>query len=357
MHLQEVFVTGFRNLIDQSLALSPGFNLIVGENGAGKTAFLEALYSLARGRSFRTTKTTSVIHSEADSFLVRGDLVGAGQSTSIGLRKSRDGTTEIRIGGESSNRMSALAEKLPVNVVLPTSSELVFGGPARRRDLLDWGLFHVKHDYLASASAFARLLRQRNAWLKTQQPTSPDADPWLGQLLDLAESINSAREWYVAELQNAVSPVLESLGFDESIRLEYGIDTDSLRKKVLESWARDVKSGTTNYGPHRADMKVGCAGGLAADILSRGQGKLVASALQITQSVLLEQHVNRKALLLVDDFGAELDAERFQAFSEVLAGLECQVVGTSVKGMGENRLMDAQSRVFHVKQGVITLPE
>ena len=127
-------------------------------------------------------------------------------------------------------------------------------------------------------------------------------------------------------------------------------------KKLSETWPRDVKFGMTHRGPHRADLLFMAAEQVAAETVSRGQAKLISSAAILAQAELLYEHSNTKSLFLIDDFGAELDAEHWRHFLSTLLELECQVIATSTEPLDQTQEWVkglSGLRVFHVEHGNI----
>ena len=199
--------------------------------------------------------------------------------------------------------VSEIAEVLPIQVIDPGVHRLIDEGSARRRRLLDWGVFHVKHDFLHSWRRYQRALAQRNAALRTVQGESV-VGAWDRELAETASAIHSARLSYVGTL----SSEFERLGADflgESVALEYrrGWEADfSLSDALLAASDRDRRLGTTTVGPHRADLVIRVDGVLARDRVSRGQQKVLASALILAQIRALASLVDqRQTCLLLDD--------------------------------------------------------
>ena len=140
MAIRRLEVADLRNLASVSFDLDPQFNYFHGPNGSGKTALLEAIHLLARGRSFRGRQVSALIGHGADMLVVRA-VLQAGRP--VVVSKTRAGSTELRIDGEVCGRLSDAASMLPIQLILPTVGDLVFGSPGERRGFLDWGVFHV----------------------------------------------------------------------------------------------------------------------------------------------------------------------------------------------------------------------
>ena len=124
--------SNFRCLESAEAEFAPGFNLVVGANGSGKTSLLEALAYLGRGKSFRGASTAHLIQHGKDEFVLFGQVEGDGTKHSVGVRNSRAGL-EVRVDGESDGGAAALAAALPLQVIDPEVHNLVAGGPEQRR--------------------------------------------------------------------------------------------------------------------------------------------------------------------------------------------------------------------------------
>lgn len=355
--MRRLEIDHLRNLTAARLQLGPHFNCLVGPNGAGKTSVLEAAYLLTRGRSFRGHAVGSVIADGQDGLVVRAEL-DAGRS--LGIARPRRGKTVLHIDQQPTRRLSEAAALLPLHLLLPNVSELVFGAPGERRRYLDGGLFHVEPAYLMALKDFQAANRQRNALLRTwgSQGSEQLLDVWTEAFCRHAERVHVFRTNYVEELKPWVAAILEELEVPFEVELGYqnGWGDESLDKLLGDSLAKDVKSGTTNAGPHRAELSLDISGASARNKLSRGQGKLVATALILAQARLLQAQAQRRSLFLIDELGAEMDSAHLARLVAVLDSATCQVIATSTRLPGEEfekLASDGSLALFHVEQGQV----
>ena len=372
MRFERLAIDHFRNLSEVEFELAPGLNTFHGDNGAGKTALLEAVHLLCRGRSFRTQKSQSLIQEGADRLMVRArfkdEIVG---SASLAISKDRRSRTELKLNGASERRLSEVARLTPLQVMLPDIADLVFAGPAGRRSWLDWGAFHVKPGYLERLRAYLRAIKQRNALIREGADVALRR-PWDEKAAELGDAVTGDRRAYLCELNphlvfmlGQLAPELQP---DLEVRYQQGWPLDeSLDKLLGEPRSREVKYGTTLWGPHRADVQLRLRGSTAANVLSRGQGKLVASAMRISQAALLSEKDRRSTVFLIDDAGAELDVTHNERFFGLLRQVGSQVLATTTRNPQTDgpmaRLTEqhhvaelttaAEIRVFHVKHGSV----
>ncbi|NBC23363.1 MAG: DNA replication/repair protein RecF [Gammaproteobacteria bacterium] len=359
MWFRRLDIYDLRNLEQVHLELGAGLNYFYGDNGAGKTAILEAVHLLARGRSFRTPQSAELVRREAEHLTVRAEVDDEHRGRQdLGLARWRRGRAELRINGEPGRKLSQAAELLPLQVMGPGLSELVFGGPAGRRQWLDWGLFHVEPQYLATLRAYLQAVRQRNAALKAlaagELPAKALAG-WSEEAGRLGEAVSGRRSAYLEELTPLLLETLASLAPGLDVTLTYGPGWKAgtaLRKVLGDPGPREVKSGLTQYGPHRADVDLRVADLAAGSTLSRGQGKALASAMMLAQARHLQRTARRASVFLIDDIGAELDLPHSGRFFSLLAELGAQVLATSnVPPEALPALPGPPVRAFHVEHG------
>lgn len=352
MLVRRLELANVRNIECLRVELDAGVNLLVGPNGAGKTAVLEALHMLVRGRSFRG-RAEAVIRHEQPRMVVVAECEDVEMGTvRLAQTRERAGNAQTRRDGRLVRQSSAVATLLPLQLLLPDLAELVFGAPAVRRQWLDWGTFHVKHDHARNLRDYLRVLRHRNVLLRRGDLRALDS--WTAQVAELGEGVAEARQGYFAAVCGEVESCSAKLCPDVPLEMAYfqGWPQQNLAQTLADQHENDVKSGTTNSGPHRADIRLAAQGQPAATVLSRGQGKAVASALRLGQAASLMKEDGKRSLFLIDDVGAELDRVHSERFYALLDEMGCQVVATSAHEEAAELLMRSRrGRMFHVKQG------
>jgi DNA replication and repair protein RecF len=345
-------VSDFRCIERAELSFSPEFNLIYGANASGKTSVLEALAYLGRGKSFRGASTNNLVRHGASEFVLFGETLADGAGRRLGVRNNRDGL-EVRVDGSGEGGVAALADALPLQVIDPEVHSLVAGGPELRRRFLDWVAFHVEHDHLHTWRRFRRALKQRNAALKAGAGDTLIRS-WNAEFLELSRQLDDSRR---RSLEVAADSLVEYglglLGTELGFEYQQGWSKDKTLEQALEEGlARDRQQGATQHGPHRADLKVCYDERQARKLVSRGQQKLLASAMILAATATAQAALERPLLLLLDDPAAELDNDSLGRLMGAVAGLGCQVVATSLeRGALE---VPADATMFHVEQGRLT---
>jgi DNA replication and repair protein RecF len=356
MSLTRLNVKHVRNIQDTQLEPSQGLNLIVGANASGKTSLLEAIYLLGMGRSFRSVNIRHVITQGTESLIVFGQVLQEGRQISLGVEKYKD-KTRIKVAGEWVKSAALLAQHLPLQLITPDSHKLIEQGPRYRRQYIDWGVFHVEPQFHQIWRRFQRAMKQRNAGLRQGLPTKV-LEGWNQELVFHVEQIDLMRREYLEDLQGLALATIQQLTDLESVDLSYQCGwkqdlpySDYLNKQLPQ----DREAGYTRYGPHRAELSIRVFGMPAAERVSRGQQKLLASALRLAQIQHLRQRRGIDSVLLVDDLPAELDSEHRGRFLEALRQLDTQVFVTATEAdLISNREAWNQRKMFQVDHGRVT---
>lgn len=361
MPLERLAIHQLRNLMAVDITPSPSLNFIFGDNGSGKTSLLEAMSVLAHGRSFRTLKFRRLISHEQTQFSLFAQLNTQGISATLGVQRGLKGEAVYRLNGVNVQSSASLATQLPLQVMNGKSFTLLEGPSKMRRQLFDWLVFHVKHDFGVLWRDYSRCLKQRNSLLRHGTLSPLEARPWNKELARLGELIHAARQACLPDYLQAVTYLLQQAGFPSyfTIGLEYepGWDTAKpLFDQLEDHWARDLRYGYTTLGAHKSELKISAQKTLAHEVLSRGQQKTLIAALYVAQLQVYQQINPVPCVLLIDDLPAELDQHHITLLGKWINQLNIQVFITGIALTG---LVDAwpasskPTKVFHVKQGEI----
>lgn len=358
MQVTRLDITGLRSFQKASLLPKPGLNLLIGDNGAGKTSVLEGLHVMAYGRSFRGRVGDGLVRvgERALEIFVEWNEEAAPRQRRAGLRHSGQ-TWEGRLDGEPVSQLGQLCAALAVVTFEPGSHALVNGGGEPRRRFMDWGLFHVEQAFLPHWRRYARALKQRNALLKGRV-VSAQLDSWDHELADAGEAITGWRQHYLERLQPWLGEVSTALAPTlGDARLEFlpgwRREECSLADALLLARERDLFCGFTSVGPHRADWRVHYTNLPAGAALSRGQAKLSALGCLLAQA---EHHAwERKEwpVVALDDLASELDRNHQRRVLERLLRSGAQVFLTGTEPPAVLAEMNVDVSVFHVERGDI----
>jgi DNA replication and repair protein RecF len=380
----------FRNLAAKAVTFSPAFNLIYGVNGSGKTSFLEAIGYLGLGRSFRVSRHQAVVQHQQQRFTVFGGLDAGtldSSNTPDSLSSMKSGgnptadaaafsyahrlgisrdvalkETVLRVDGEAVRNLSALARHLPVSVIDPGVFDIVAGGPGKRRQFLDWSVFHVEPSFAGAWQQCQRVISQRNQTLRNGRIDESMMRAWNTQYEVLSNRVTDARLAAFSLFKEAFWQLLGETDatWANQLKLEFypGWDQTLPLSEVLEAHReQERRMGHTLYGPNRADIRLKIQGRPVAEILSRGQQKTLVILMKIAQGMVLRP-LGKQVTFLLDDINAELDSQHRQMLAEKLRSLQCQVFITSIEQQAVDSLWPGTTtpdfKMFHVEHGQVT---
>ncbi len=354
MYLESLQIRQVRNL--HAVQFSPGhrLNFLTGKNGSGKTAILEAIFLLSRGKSFRSPRIQEIIQHNQNSLLVAARLKNEQQgSIQSGMEKG-NGETIIRYNGNKVSTISEQTRSIPIVLVTQDSHLLITGGPKERRHWLDWAMFHVEHDYLEQWKVYMRALRHRNAMLKKGENKRELYRAWEEGMIESGQYLQTTRQNYLDRLNEVFCGFVGHVFKGEIIvSLSSGWPGSAQEQDVFESgWKNDLKVGYTRNGSHNIDIRFSLEKNQLASVFSRGQIKLYMCLLAIAQAKTQTAWTGVAPVILIDDYVAELDFDACEYLLNQLAACQFQVFLTSTesqKNLKNNGLYSS----FHVEQGSV----
>lgn len=350
MHLELLQVNHVRNLENQKIFPGPGLNQIAGKNASGKTAILESIFILSRGKSFRTPRLQDVMQNGAENLHVSARLnVEKQGQVHTGIEKGKN-ESQIRYDGTRINALSEQTRKVPVSLVTQDSHLFITSGPAQRRHWLDWAMFHVEPAYLDQWKSYMRALRHRNALLKRGVSNRDLYRAWEQAMVESGQYLAASRSRFLDQLTGKINEQTEAV-FPGSITLNLSSDwPGNLGSEFSESWQNDLKNGYTRQGAHNIDIRVKQSGKSITSLFSRGQVKLFMCLLAIAQSGLQADITGVRPVILIDDYKAELDSVACEYLLSQLLNSGSQSFITDTEFFNKNSSIYG---LFHVERGMV----
>jgi len=349
----------------ETLAFAPdtGVNVLIGDNGAGKTSVLEAIGYLGLLRSFRGTPDDALVRDGAAVAIVRGGFARRSGETTVEVELPASGRRRILLNAKRPTRNRDVLNEVRIVGFQPDDLDLVKRGPGLRRDYLDDLAAQLWPQAAADQTEFAKALRQRNALLR-QDGRSADAmtlDVWDERLSESGARVMVARRRVIADLDPHLGETYRLVGGSGNLSWLYAArwTTDSaapegalvadLMRALGERRQRDVEMRVTSAGPHRDDPGLVLNGRDARTRASQGEQRTAALALRIGAHRLVTKSTSSPPVLLLDDVFSELDVYRVRGVLELLDG--GQVLVTSARDDGD---VPIAGRRWRVEQGAIT---
>ena len=362
MALDRIVLTGFRNHRETILRDCAKFNLLVGENGAGKTNVLEALSLLSPGRGLRRARLDEMAMAGTDgSFAVNAAMqLGSGEPVRLGtgVLAARPGSREVHVDGARVPALQ-LAEWLSVGWLTPAMDRLFVEGASGRRRFLDRLILAREPGHARAVTRLENAVRERNRLLSGD--TRPEAE-WIAaleeQIAEAGATVAAARQAMIADLSVTLAELPEGPFARPALTYQAGgpVDKAALAEELQRLRPRDIAAGRTLSGPHRDEIAVTMAGkGQPAADCSTGEQKAMLIALVLAHSRLLESREAdsaRPRLLLLDEVAAHLDPLRREALFDRLRQGSAQVWLTGTELAPFDAICE-EAAIWQVSEGAV----
>jgi len=306
---------GFRNLKNRSVDTSFNQIILKGENGQGKTNFLEAVYFICYGSSFRTQNLKEVLNHNDNFFRISAffeDFQNLDRKVDVLFE---EGKKKIRIDDKEIRDRKELIYSLPCIAFTHDDIEFVRGEPENRRRFFDQTMSMYDPIFFDDLRRYKLILRQRNAALKSQKISLLDIyDEKLAfyglQIMKAREKVLSSFLSIFPDIYKAVS--LENRNISISYKPSWGtlVDYEDVLKKLYSQREADLKMLTTTSGPHRDRFTVMDENGLFVGNASTGQMRLASLVFRSAQAAFYRQKTGLNPIFLIDDVLLELDAPK-----------------------------------------------
>ncbi len=327
MYLSSIHLRQFRIFSEQKILLQPGINVLHGNNACGKTSILEAIWCTVNATSFRKGKKSHWIQYGQEEASVYLEFAQPTYSAGQHIRSESQQFSWNKTTVPSSR---TIAEHVRLLFLGPDSTRLLTDAPQLRRQFIDRALFLINPSYLDAWRNYHRTLSQRNHCLRAGK--HPELDTWDNILVNYEESITSSRQKWIKQLEPILQETLDALipKSKSSLIYQVGYNKNTDFHQILAQQRElDIRQQFTFSGPQRGDIQWLINNDPVNLSLSRGQLKIVTTALHLAQlQVMAKQH--KEAILLLDDFSSELDEHHRTLTLKILQALPYQTVITTV---------------------------
>jgi len=339
IRLDNIAIREFRNLERVDLELPPDGAVIVGDNGHGKTNFLEAIYYLQIMRSIRDARDQDLTRFDTTGFHISAHAhTPDAREVSVGFDRNAK-RKKVSIDGVEVRRLSDALGALPSVMFSPRDLELVSGAPSERRRYLDLVLALTDRKYLQALQHYRANLARRNAALRNATRRGSAANEqqiavWEPALAEHGSVLIEARAKWVRDYSTDFSDRLRGIGEKGDAQMRYVspfADSEARHDVLLAAFEEkrplDLRRGITHVGPHRDDLELTLDGRDLRLFGSAGQQRSAAIALRLLEAATLRKHAGAEPLLLLDDPFAELDIRRA---ARILVMLEERGLGQTI---------------------------
>lgn len=373
MRLLNLRLQDFRNHCDSSFEFGDGINVLLGDNGHGKTNVIEAISYLCLTKSFYAGSDALVLNFSKELFTADGKFIFE-HGAECDVRVAYAGAQSEKVFTINKKRIepfSSVIGKFPIVICSPEHGPITSGAPSERRKFLDFIISQSSAAYFRELLEYRRVVKHRNKILFDAKILRRDAgillDPWDEQLISLGSAIVAKRLSFVDEFQSYISSAYHHLvGGEEEPTIEYRpllkFDQGSseediqhtLRQALQQKRFEEQRTGTTLVGPHRDEITMQINGLDLRKFASQGQHKTYLVALKIGEFFYLKDRCHETPVLLLDDVFSELDESRASHLLAFVGELSQTFITSTNPGLFEGtRSIEQQDRKFFIHNGTV----
>lgn len=323
MYINELNLYNFRNFSEQKITFQTNINLIIGNNGVGKTTIIEAIYFLSNLKSPRTNKLSDLIKKNHDNFALLGDITYNNQIKQIKINYVNNQPKIM--WHKKAVQKSEIIERINTIIFEPDDLKLIKGDPAERREYLDTQLAQLISKYYQLKKEYEKILKERN-WLLKQIKYQTKVDYTLldiltEKLIDKGCYIYNLRNFYITSINQAIGNIFFDVSGLAQLTIKYhnipaldSYEKEAVRKKLKQEMqqvrSEEIEKGVTLIGPHRDDFLFYLNDNNLKNYGSQGQQRMSVIALKLAEIGLFQKIKNDNPILLLDDVFSELDVEK-----------------------------------------------
>jgi len=369
MKLTKLQLENFRNYSKHTyeFAADKDFTILVGPNGMGKTNFLEAIYILSLGKSFRSSHSEDLIEWEMDYMRCNAEINYDDENVKLEVFYSNKPIRQKNFKKNGVNlRNSEYLGNLLTVLFHPEDLNMLYLSPSLRRKYMNIVLCQTDKKYLNALSKYKKVLKQRNALLheirearfkkasteSTIEHLKDDLIAWDQELIEFGCVVIKKRVYFLEFLNKNIQKIYRSISDDEEkVEVEYeskivkkgAYTSKSSSKNLAEMYKdelfnrreRDIRQAKSSAGPHRDDLKFYINGKEISKSASRGEFRTLLLAIKLAEIKFIKEVTGKNPILLLDDVFSELDRKRQTHLLKSIKGCQTIITTTDITNLGE----------------------
>ncbi len=365
MKIKKLQLINFRNFKKEKITFSKNSNIIIGDNGAGKTNIIEAIYFLAITKSYRT-QDVNLIKNDSNFCKIKSSLYGiSSKDLSIEIV---DEIKKTKVNDNEIKKLSDYISNINVILVSPEDINILQGTPAERRNFLNIELSQLYKKYIRNYNEFNKILKIRNNYLKRLQNGKKIDYIYYESIIDnLVEReiyIYQERNNFINLINEKIADIYYKITGNKNLFIKYepnieiiSYSYDDLKVNLSEKYRKNIKkeieNGSTIYGPHRDDFKFLLNGNDIKLYGSQGQQKSAIIALKLSEIEIFRNITDENPIILLDDIFSELDIKTRNKLIKFFPE-DIQIIITTTDLKGINKKFVEGAKIFKVTEGKIT---
>ncbi|MBQ3021584.1 MAG: DNA replication/repair protein RecF [Bacilli bacterium] len=356
MEITSLKLINFRNFSNLELNFSKNRNLIIGNNGEGKTNIVEAIFVLALTKSFRTNEDDILIKENNNLYKIEGNI----KSSFINNYKIiyQDKVKVVKINNNKINKLSDYISNIQVVFFSINDLKLIKDTPNTRRKLINLEISQLNNNYIKYLNYYNKILKQRNTYLKSTFNINKSYLNILDeQLIDYGLKIFNMRKKFINNINDIISNIYNKLGGKGKLFIKYKSDYDDLDKeeilKIYNKYIdKDLNLKSTQYGIHKDDYIFYIDDKDIKNFGSEGQQKNSVIAFKMAELEIFNDTNNDYPILILDDLFSELDIKKIECILDYInRDIQTFITTTDLKKVKNKYLKN--SKVFQIKNGEI----
>lgn len=364
MKVKLLNINDFKNFNNEEIRFTDGVNILYGDNAAGKTNVLEAIFVFAAGKSFRGCKNRDFIQFGKKSTFLEMSFENKNGHQKLGIKFSKNRKKQIFRGGVQITKLSEYLGLFRAVIFTPDHLELVKGSPENRRRFIDMAICQSFPRYVACVSDYNRVIAQKNALLKKQIFSDKLLEIYNEKLSVLAAQITLNRYKYIEQLQKEAQNFQHDMTDGaEILTLEYNSNAgnafesvEDIRKRYIALYKskkqKEKEKGITLYGPHKDDFMIFINNKNARIFASQGQQRSAVLSLKLAEGELSKKLTGEYPVFLLDDILSELDSKRKKYILEKTEGKQVIITGCEKEFFSGLKSLGSKNKIY-VENGKI----
>lgn len=364
MYLKNLEITNFRNYDSLNIELNKGVNILCGKNAQGKTNLLESIYVLGLTKTHSFFIDNNIIKNGKETAKIKGILSTEKINNKLEISITSL-TKKIKIDNNEIKKVSEYVSKMNIISFYPTDLELITGSPNIRRKYLNVELSQLYNNYFKVLIDYNKILKMRNDYIKKLQKKVEIDNNYFDiiteYLIDKSVFIYKARQKFVDKINETISLKYKKITNLDGFYIKYisnieNYDTnaikDYLKNKYKKNREKEIRFGTTLYGPHRDDIEFYLNDKNLKLYGSQGQKRVAVISLKLSEIEIFKNYSKTNPILLLDDVFSELDTtKKNKILSFIKNNIQTIITVTDINDINKHKLKDA--KIFYIKEGKI----
>lgn len=359
MEISSLKLLNFRNYDSLEINFSNKTNIIYGKNGMGKTNLVEGIYILGLTKTFRSGNESVVIKKGKNIAKVEGLI----KDRIINNHKIiiSDSGKRVKIDNNKITKISDYITKVNIILFNPDDLKIIKDTPMTRRKLLNIDISSINSAYLVYLTNYNKVLKQRNSYLKALNKKNKTESDFLNilteQLIDIGLKIVEIRENFIKEINTYIEDIYFKITHKGHLKLKYKSEFYNKTKEELvnmytKNISREIVMGKTLYGPHHDDFEFIVDNEIVKEYSSVGEQKNSVISYKLAEIKYIEEHINKKPILILDDLFSEIDTEKINNILDLIDDdMQTFITTTEIDKVDERLLKNA--KIFKVNNGLV----